>query len=82
MYYVYVIQSLKDKKLYIGHTDNLKRRFKEHSTGQVESTKNRRPLMLICYEAYLDKETAKKREEFLKTSDGKLDINRRLRKYR
>ncbi|PJA85150.1 MAG: hypothetical protein CO143_02680 [Candidatus Moranbacteria bacterium CG_4_9_14_3_um_filter_45_14] len=39
MYYVYVIQSLEDKKLYIGHTDNLRRHFKEHNSKQVESTK-------------------------------------------
>ena len=82
MYYVYILKSIKDRNFYTGYSEDLKRRLDEHGRGKVESTKNRRPLMLICYEAYLDKETAKKREEFLKTSDGKLDINRRLRKYR
>ena len=38
-------------------------------------------MKLICYEAYLDEESARKREEFLKTSDGKTDIKRRLKKY-
>ncbi len=82
MYYVYILKSEKDGNFYTGYSEDLKRRLDEHSRGKVESTKNRRPLMLICYEAYLDKETAEKREEFLKTSDGKLDINRRLKKYR
>ncbi len=81
MYYVYILKSLKDNKLYTGYTNDLKRRMDEHNYGKVESTKNRRPLKLICYEAYLDKETASKREEFLKTSDGKIDIKRRLKKY-
>ena len=43
MYYVYVIESIKDKNLYIGHTDNLIKRFKEHNIGLVQY-KNRKPL--------------------------------------
>jgi len=82
MYYVYILKSIKDGKFYTGYSENLKRRLDEHNHGKVKSTKNRRPLQLICYEAYLDKKTAEKREKFLKTSDGKLDINRRLKKYR
>ena len=81
MYYVYILKSEKDGNFYTGYSEDLKRRFKEHQVGKVESTKNRRPLILICYEAYLDKESAMKREEYLKTSDGKRDINRRLKKY-
>ena len=81
MYYVYILKSDKDKNLYTGYSSDLKRRIAEHNAGKVESTKNRRPLKLICYEAYLDEETARKREEFLKTSDGKIDIKRRLKKY-
>lgn len=82
MYYVYILKSIKDENFYTGYSEDLKRRLEEHNKGKVESTKNRRPLQLICYEAYLDKGTAEKREKFLKTSDGKLDINRRLKKYK
>jgi len=53
MYYMYVLQSAKDSKFYIGFTKNLKQRFKEHEKGSVESTKNRRPLNLIYYGAFL-----------------------------
>ena len=81
MYYVYILKSDKDGKLYTGYTADLRRRMSEHENGKVESTKHRRPVKLICYEAYIDKETAHKREEFLKTSDGKNDIKRRLKKY-
>ena len=35
MYYVYVLQSKKDKKLYMGYTDNLQKRFKQHNDGKA-----------------------------------------------
>ncbi|MFC1516799.1 GIY-YIG nuclease family protein, partial [Thermodesulfobacteriota bacterium] len=44
----------KDKKFYVGFTKNLKLRFEQHKKGIVESTKDRRPLNLIYYEACLD----------------------------
>ena len=56
MNYTYVLKSLKDGKLYIGWTNNLKKRFDNHSLGKVFSTKDRRPLDLIYYEACLDKD--------------------------
>ena len=43
-YYIYVLQSEKDKKFYVGYTKNLKSRFEQHTKGQVSSTKDRRPL--------------------------------------
>lgn len=51
MYYVYVLKSKVDGELYIGSTKNLKKRFVEHNTKKVFSTKNRTPLELIYYEA-------------------------------
>ena len=50
----------------------------EHKYGKVKSTKNRRPLRLLCYEAYQTKREAERREIFLKTSDGRVDLKRRL----
>ncbi|MFA5211589.1 MAG: GIY-YIG nuclease family protein [Patescibacteria group bacterium] len=66
MYYVYVLQSLKDGKGYIGSTNDLRRRFKEHITGKVKSTKPRRPLKLIYYEAYSNEKDVRLRESRLK----------------
>ena len=65
MFYVYILRSKLDNKLYTGFSSNLKKRIAEHSSGEVESTKNRRPLELIYYEAYQEKENALKREKFL-----------------
>ena len=67
--------------LYIGSTENLKRRLKEHNARKVTSTKTRTPLILICYEAYGYKEDALKRENFLKGSDGRKDIKKRMGRY-
>ena len=66
MFYVYVIGSLKDKELYIGSTNNLKKRISEHNSGKVSSTKSRMPMKLFYYEAYLIKADARNREAQLK----------------
>lgn len=81
MYYVYVLRSKRDGKLYTGYTKNLKLRFEQHSAGQVESTKDRRPLVLIYYEACLDRSDATYREKYLKTHYGKLFLANRLKSY-
>jgi len=47
MYFVYILKSLKDNNLYVGRTNNFERRFKEHNSGKVQSTKSRRPFALI-----------------------------------
>ena len=80
MYYVYILKSSKDGKLYTGHTVNLKQRLHRHNMGGVRSTKNRRPLKLIFYEVYLKKDDAKRREKYFKTTDGKKALKIMLRK--
>ena len=81
MHYVYVLQSEKDKKFYIGLTNNLKRRLEEHHQGKVSSTKGRRPLKLIFYEAYLNEKDAVRREDYLKTTSGKRALKIMLKNY-
>lgn len=81
MYYVYVLKSKKDNKNYIGYTENLKLRFEQHSKGLVDSTKHRKPLKLIYYEACIDKKDAKHREKYLKTHYGRMFIKNRLKSY-
>ena len=63
MFYVYVLRSKADDKLYIGYTNNLRRRVTEHNTGKNKSTKYRRPFELVYYEAYKASDDAEKREE-------------------
>lgn len=78
MFYVYVLKSGKDGKLYIGSTANLKLRFQEHTHGKVKSTSYRRPLELIYYEAYKNENTARKREKQLKSGKVHMALKKRL----
>ncbi len=76
--YVYVLFSLKDRKLYIGYTQDLRNRIKEHYSGKSRSTKNRRPLVLIHYETYRNQKDAKAREIFLKSGFGRSQLKKAL----
>ena len=81
MYYTYILLSKKDGNYYAGYSKNLKLRFKQHREGIVESTKNRRPLVLIYYEACLNQTDALRREKYFKTHYGKMFIKKRLKSY-
>lgn len=63
---MYILKSLKDKKLYIGSTSDLNKRLKEHNSGSVLSTKQRRPFKLVYFEGYVLEEEARHREHNLK----------------
>ena len=79
-YYTYVLENL-DGDLYVGLTANLKKRLKEHNRGLNFSTKSNIPWHVIYCEACLDKEDAKRREKYLKTSQGARLLKRRLKEY-
>lgn len=81
MYYTYVLHSEKDDGFYVGFTKNLKLRFGQHSKGQRESTKDRRPLKLIYYEGCLSQNDSTRREKYLKTYNGKMLLKKRLKSY-
>jgi len=66
MYYVYVIKSIEKDFLYVGSTDDLKRRFNQHNKKQNISTKFYAPFRLVYYEAYQSKVDALNRERMLK----------------
>ena len=81
MYYVYTLISLKDNGFYVGFSEDLKKRLDLHSEGEVKSTKNRRPLKLVYYEASISKEDALKREKYLKSTWGKRYLRNRINSY-
>ncbi len=66
---------------YTGYSDNLKRRFAEHSSGAVNSTRNRLPIKLAYYEACCDQQDALHREKYLKTAWGKRYLKTRMKRY-
>jgi putative endonuclease len=81
MFYTYVLVSLRDRRLYTGCTDDLRKRIQAHQRGKVRSTADRSPLSLIYYEACLHRDDAFRRERFLKTGKGKRFLENRLRSY-
>lgn len=81
MYYVYILHSEKDGKLYTGFTDDLRKRIDKHYRGFIPATKNRLPLKLIYYEAYIKEADAKRREKFLKGGQGKEILRIQLQGY-
>ena len=66
MYYVYLLQSAKNKSLYIGCTSDLNRRIVEHNKGESFHTKKYLPWKLIYFEGYCSKVDAYSRENMLK----------------
>ncbi len=81
MYYTYVIQSRKDKRFYTGSTKDLQKRFDEHNSGKISSTRNRGPFVLIYYEACLNEQDARAREKYLKSGMGKRYLKNRLKRF-
>jgi putative endonuclease len=81
-HYVYVLESFKDGKRYIGYSNNLKKRLEEHRKGLSFSTKFRLPFKLIYFEGCLNEEDAKRREQYLKTTQGRRFLGLRLLEYK
>ncbi|MBU1862764.1 MAG: GIY-YIG nuclease family protein [Candidatus Omnitrophica bacterium] len=81
MNYTYVLRSNKNRKLYVGYTHNLRKRFYEHNSEQVRSTKGRGPFELMYYEACINKHDALEREKYLKSGMGKRYIKNRLKRF-
>jgi putative endonuclease len=81
MFNVYVLRSIKDEQLHVGYTRDLKKRYKEHNEGKTVSTRVRRPFLLIFYEAYINENDAKRREQYLKTTKGKSTLRMMLQNY-
>jgi putative endonuclease len=70
MFYFYILQSLKNKKLYLGYTPNLKERLKSHNKGENAATKPNVPYELIYYSAFKSKKDALDCERYFKTTSG------------
>ena len=81
MFYVYCLQSEEFGDLYFGFTKDLKRRFKEHNQKLNFSTKRLAPWKIIYYEACLNEDDAKRREKYLKPTQGRRMMKIRLKEY-
>ncbi len=82
MFYVYILQSkVKFDQLYIGFTTDLKNRLIKHNQKLNFSTKTYAPYELIYYEACKEESDARRRENYLKTSQGRRLIKRRIKDW-
>jgi putative endonuclease len=79
-YFVYVLESEKDGRLYKGQTSNLTNRVQEHNLGKTKSTKGYVPWNLVYFEKFETREEAVVREKFLKTGIGREFLKKVLNK--
>jgi predicted GIY-YIG superfamily endonuclease len=77
MWYVYLLE-LSNGDIFIGSTDDLRRRFASHENGHVTSTKNYLPLILRSYVAVQDEATARSLERYFKSGSGKAFAKKRF----
>jgi len=70
MWYVYFLKLANDA-VYVGSTDDLRRRVSQHQNGYVISTKPHRPIALECYVAVATELHARQLERYFKSGSGK-----------
>ena len=80
-FYVYAI-ICDNNSIYIGQTNNLRRRWKEHCVGEVDWTKRHRPIKIVHYEEFGSRKEAVRREHELKTGFGREWLKRQIKSGR
>ncbi len=78
MKYVYILSSIAGEHFYIGVTDDLRARLKEHNSGTVPHTAKYKPWKIKTYIAFSDKQKAIEFEKYLKSSSGRAFTRKRL----
>ena len=76
---VYVLLGKDGKYLYKGSARDLRKRVAAHMQGRVARTRNRRPLTLIHVEYFADYTGARKRENWLKSGQGRKWLKEKIR---
>ncbi len=77
MWYVYFLK-LSNGDVYVGSTNDLKRRFASHQAGQVLSTKSFLPAKLLSYVAVEEENLARELERYFKSGSGKAFAGKRF----
>lgn len=77
MYFVYILK-LSNNNHYVGSTKDLKARLKKHNSGQVKSTRNKRPNKLVFFATFCNEGKAISFEKYLKSSSGTAFRKKRL----
>ena len=78
VHFVYILRSEKDRSLYIGYTEDVKRRFKDHNEGSARYSSTKLPYKLIWFCAFPSKPKALEFESYLKHGSGHAFMNKHL----
>jgi putative endonuclease len=78
-HFVYILQSLKDGKYYIGETSDVIKRLLFHNNGLQRSTRSRIPFVIVYTEEFPDRIEALKREKQIKSYKGGAAFQKLLR---
>ena len=73
-FYVYILINFDRTKTYVGFTENIERRLKEHNNGKSTYTRKHKPWGILYIEEYREKEEAIKREKYYKSAAGRRKI--------
>jgi putative endonuclease len=79
-YFVYVLKSEIDGRLYKGQTTDIEKRIKEHNSGKTKSTKGYMPWKLVYFETFETREESVLREKYFKTGSGREFLKGKLAK--
>lgn len=77
-HFVYVIWSEKFCRKYVGMTENIENRLKEHNSGKTSSTKAFISWEIIYKEEFITRVEAREREKYLKTAAGRKFLKEKL----
>ena len=79
VWYVYFLE-LSNGDIYVGSTDDLRRRVASHQQRHVVSTSKYTPVVLRSYVAVADELTARRLERYFKSGSGKAFAKKRFLK--
>jgi len=79
-HFIYILQSSKDGRYYIGESSNVEDRLLFHNSGKQRSTRNRIPFQLILIEQYASREQALRREKQIKSWKGGLAFKKLIQR--
>ena len=82
MYYVYILYSADFNKSYVGYSQNIERRMREHNFTETQGfTLRYRPWVLIYTETLETKTDALKREKYYKSGVGRVKLKEIIGHY-
>ncbi len=79
MYYVYIIKSITNpNQIYVGYTENIKKRLSDHNSGSSDHASKYKPWKLVMCLMFIDQEKATEFEKYLKSHSGRAFRDKRL----